>query len=52
MNRLAVMAYTDPRYEQFADQRFAEPVFRNCTDSKHRFDPFNWDGKIPPDHAR
>ncbi|MCG5073046.1 hypothetical protein [Paraburkholderia tagetis] len=51
-DNLAALAYNDPRFKLFADHRNADLLMEMCADPKRRLDPFNWDGKIPPGHAK
>lgn len=46
------LAYNDPRFQRFGDGPYVSKILDTCADSKHRFDPFNWDGKVPPGHVR
>lgn len=51
VKRLVILAYGEKAFQQFSDRKFVERITESCATTT-RFDPFNWDGKIPPGHAR
>ncbi|EGD04124.1 hypothetical protein [Burkholderia pseudomultivorans] len=38
--RLAVLAYSDPRFKRFDDPTYVDGLLRGCSDPVRRFDPF------------
>jgi hypothetical protein len=51
VKRLVMLAYGEKVFRQFSDRKFVEKLTESCVTTA-RFDPFNWNGKIPPGHAR
>lgn len=49
--RLVALIQSDVRFQHFAIRDYADQMENTCANPAQRFDPFNWDGKVPPGHG-